>query len=425
MNTPRSLGSAIRTLALTGLGGILEGFDFIIFALFIPVISRLFFPPTIPEWVAQLQTFGIFAAGNLARPLGGIVLDHLGDKLGRKKTFTVSILLMAIATLGVAATPTYATLGVAAPLILLLLRLLQGAAMGGELPGAWTFVAEHVPQRRIGLAGGIMMSGLAIGNLLGALSAVIVNSYFQTGQIASFAWRFPFLAGGIFALIAVYLRRWLAETPVFEKMQRAGRLAPEVPLKIVLRSHRRAIVISMVLTWMVSAAIIVLFVMTPTLLQTHYHIAPRLALEANSIATANLAIGCIVGGMLADAVGSCLFFMLGAPLLATCTYVLYACLPMHQNVLFPLYGLAGLTCGVIAGVPVALVNCFPASVRFTGVAFSYNGSYALFSGLMPPLIAFGSRIDPLAPVYALGLGCFAAVVIGLILSIGRTLPELG
>lgn len=296
--------------------------------------------------------------------------------------------------------------------------------MGGELPVAWTFVAEHVPQWRMGLAGGIMMSGLAIGNLLGALSAVIVNSYFQTGQIASFAWRFPFLAGGIFALIAAYLRRWLAETPVFEKMQRAGRLAPEVPFKIVLRSHRRAIVISMVLTGIVSAAIIVLLVMTPTLLRTHYYIAPRLALEANSIATANLAIGCI-GGMLADAVGSGLFFMLGAPLLATCIYVLYACLPMHQNVLFPLYGLAGLTSGVIAGVPVALVNCFPASVRFTGIAFSYNGSYALFSGLMPPLIAFGSRIDPLAPVYALGLDCFAAVVIGSILSIGRILPELG
>lgn len=91
MNTPRSLGSAIRVLALAGLGGILENFDFIIFALFIPVMSRLFFPPTIPEWVAQLQTFGFFAACNLARPLGGIILAHFGDKLGRKMTFTFSI----------------------------------------------------------------------------------------------------------------------------------------------------------------------------------------------------------------------------------------------------------------------------------------------------------------------------------------------
>ena len=144
--------SDYKTLSLSALGGALEFYDFIIFVFFTAVLSKLFFPADMPEWLRQLQTFGIFAAGYLARPLGGIVLAHFGDLLGRKRMFTLSIFLMAVPTLLMGLLPTYAQIGIWAPLALLLMRILQGAAIGGEVPGAWVFVAEHVPRRRIGLA---------------------------------------------------------------------------------------------------------------------------------------------------------------------------------------------------------------------------------------------------------------------------------
>lgn len=125
-----------KTLTLAALGGALEFYDFIIFVFFAAVVGDLFFPADMPEWLRLVQTFGIFAAGYLARPLGGIVMAHFGDLVGRKKMFTLSILLMALPTLAMGLLPTYASIGIAAPLLLLLMRVLQGAAIGGEVPGA-------------------------------------------------------------------------------------------------------------------------------------------------------------------------------------------------------------------------------------------------------------------------------------------------
>ena len=141
-----------RTLSLAALGGALEFYDFVIFVFFASTMGALFFPPDMPEWLKLVQTFGIFAAGYLARPLGGVVMAHFGDLSGRKRMFMLSILMMAIPTLLMGLLPTYATVGVLAPILLLLLRILQGAAIGGEAPGAWVFVTEHVSQRHRALA---------------------------------------------------------------------------------------------------------------------------------------------------------------------------------------------------------------------------------------------------------------------------------
>ncbi len=165
-----------KTLTLAALGGALEFYDFIIFVFFAAVVGELFFPADIPEWLRQVQTFGIFAAGYLARPLGGIIMAHFGDLVGRKKMFTLSILLMAVPTLAIGLLPTYASMGILAPLLLLLMRILQGAAIGGEVPGAWVFVAEHVPARRIGIACGTLTAGLTVGILLGSVVATMVNT---------------------------------------------------------------------------------------------------------------------------------------------------------------------------------------------------------------------------------------------------------
>jgi MFS family permease len=310
--------------------------------------------------------------------LGGIVMAHFGDLLGRKRVFTLSIFLMAISTLGMGLLPTYGQIGVWAPIALLLLRIAQGAAIGGEVPGAWVFVSEHVPSNRIGYACGTLTAGLTVGILLGSLVATAINALYSPAEITDWAWRLPFLLGGVFGLASVYLRRLLKETPIFRELQARKALAAEMPLKTVVRDHRAAVVVSMLLTWLLSAAIVVVILMTPALLQKLHGVPLETALQANSVATLCLAIGCTLGGLIIDRIGAGRFFAIGCPLLGISVWLFYTQSAANPALLMPLYALAGLLVGVVGGVPYVMVRAFPAVVRFSGLSFSYNVSYAVF-----------------------------------------------
>ncbi|EOI3498167.1 MFS transporter [Cronobacter sakazakii] len=401
-----------KTLTLAALGGALEFYDFIIFVFFAAVVGELFFPPDIPEWLRQVQTFGIFAAGYLARPLGGIIMAHFGDLVGRKKMFTLSILLMAVPTLLIGLLPDYAAMGIAAPVLLLMMRILQGAAIGGEVPGAWVFVAEHVPEKRIGIACGTLTAGLTVGILLGSVVATIINISMTAQAIHDGGWRIPFLLGGAFGLVAMYLRRWLQETPIFLEMQQRKALAQELPVKAVVVKHRQAVVISMLLTWLLSAGIVVVILMSPVWLQKQYGFAPAVTLQANSIATMMLCVGCLLAGLAADRFGASRTFIVGSVLLAAASWAFYHLSGTHPEQLFLLYGLVGLCVGVVGAVPFVMVRAFPAEVRFTGISFSYNVAYAIFGGLRPVAVTMLMGVSPMAPawyvlalsVMGLGLG---------------------
>lgn len=401
----------LKTLALASLGGALEFYDFIIFVYFAATIGQLFFPPDTPDWLRQLQAFGLFAAGYLARPLGGVVMAHFGDRGGRKRMFTLSVFLMAVPTLLIGLLPTYAAVGYAAPLALLALRVLQGAAVGGEVPGAWVFVAEHVPARRVGFACGTLTAGLTLGILLGSLVASAVNRVYAPDDVLAFAWRIPFLLGGVFGFFAVFLRRWLAETPVFEALRARRALVRGLPLREVLRGHGRAVALSMLLTWVLTAAIVVVILMTPTLLQKLYGFAPARALEANSLATLALAFGCVAFGALADRAGAARALMLGCTLLLVAVYALYLGLGAAPQRLSALYAAAGFCVGVVGVVPVVMVRAFPTAVRFSGVAFAYNVAYALFGGLTPLAVALMVVRAPLAPAHYVAALCVLGLMV--------------
>ncbi|KWR82350.1 MFS transporter [Cupriavidus sp. IDO] len=406
-------GQDYKTLALAALGGALEFYDFIIFVFFATVIGQLFFPPSVPDWLRQLQTFGIFAAGYLARPLGGIVMAHFGDLLGRKKMFTLSILLMSVPTLLMGLMPTYDTIGLLAPVLLLVLRIMQGAAVGGEVPGAWVFVSEHVPSKHIGYACGTLTAGLTAGILLGSLVATGINSVFTPAELHDWGWRVPFLIGGVFGIASMYLRRWLHETPVFAELQQRKALAAEMPLKSVVRDHRGAVAVSMLLTWMLSAGIVVVILMTPTFLQKIYGFDARTALVANSVATLCLTVGCVVSGSLADKIGARRTLFFGGLLLAVSVYAFYTTIGTRPDLLIPLYALAGFLVGTIGAVPFVLVNAFPAQVRFSGLSFSYNLSYAIFGGLTPMVVTLMLKNDPLAPAHYVVALCVLGMITAL------------
>ncbi|POP41367.1 MFS transporter [Superficieibacter electus] len=404
-----------KTLTLAALGGALEFYDFIIFVFFAAVVGDLFFPEHIPEWLRQVQTFGIFAAGYLARPLGGIVMAHFGDLVGRKKMFTLSILLMAVPTLAIGLLPTYATAGLAAPVLLLLMRILQGAAIGGEVPGAWVFVAEHVPEHRIGIACGTLTAGLTVGILLGSVVATLINTAMSQQTIHEIGWRLPFLLGGAFGLIAMYLRRWLQETPIFMEMQQRKVLAQELPVKAALVRHKKAVIISMLLTWLLSAGIVVVILMSPVWLQKQYGFAPALTLQANSIATVMLCFGCLIAGLAVDRFGASKTFIIGSAMLACSGWMFYHLAGVYPAWLFLLYGLVGLCVGVVGAVPYVMVKAFPPAVRFSGISFSYNVSYAIFGGLTPIAVTMLMGVSPMAPAwYILGLSLMG-IALGMVL----------
>jgi MFS family permease len=405
-----------RTLWLATLGGVLEFYDFIIFVFFANTIGELFFPPGIPEWVRQLQTFGIFAAGYLARPLGGIVMAHAGDLRGRKQMFTLSVFLMALPTLGIGLLPTYANLGAWAAVLLLVLRILQGAAVGGEVPGAWVFVSEHVPPSRVGLACGVLTAGLTGGILLGSLVATGLNVWLRPEQLTAYGWRLPFLLGGAFGLMSMYLRYLLTETPVFEEMRERRALSAETPLKAVVRDHRIAVVLSGLLTWMLSAAIVVVILMTPALLEKVYKVSSVVPLQANCFATIGLTVGCILAGWLTDRLGTARVLLVGCPLCGIAAYLLYAGVRMDSSLVMPLYALAGFTVGIVAVVPCVMIAAFPPPIRFSGISFSYNLGYAIFGGLTPILVSWLLRYDPLAPAHYVGILCLLGFGVGVFLS---------
>jgi MFS family permease len=407
---------SVRTLALASLGGALEFYDFIIFIFFAQPLGQLFFPPESPDWLRQFQTFGVFAIGYFVSPIGGILIAHFGDLLGRKRMFAVSILMMAVATLGMGLLPIYSQVGFWAPFALIVLRIVQGAGIGGEVPGAWVFVSEHVPENRVGFACGSLTAGLSVGILLGSMVATTITNAFTPVEISAWVWRAPFVLGGVLGVCSVYLRRMLQETPIFRMMQAQKLLATEMPLKAVIRNHTRTVIVSMLLTWFLSAVIVIIILMTPVLLEKTQGIPTAVALRANNAATLGLIIGCVAAGAIIDRVGPGRFFAFGSLLLGMCTWLFYTKGVADPSVLLPLYALTGLFVGIIGGVPYVMIRAFPVAVRYSGVSFSYNVAYAIFGGLTPLLVSLALSWERFAHLYyllaACGLGC--AVGLGLL-----------
>ena len=227
-----------KVLGLASLGGALEFYDFMIFALMAPLLSQLFFPADLGGAWALVYTYAIFAIGYVMRPVGGLVMAHLGDRLGRKRMFTWSLLLMAMPTLAMGLLPMYAQVGVLAPILLLLCRVVQAVAIGGEVPAAWTYVSEQVPVNQVGLANGLLTAGLSVGILLGSVTVLALQAAFSNDAILAGLWRVPFVLGGVLGLLAVWMRKHLQETPIFMAIKQRRLLYQGLPLAEVWRSHK-------------------------------------------------------------------------------------------------------------------------------------------------------------------------------------------
>lgn len=368
-----------KLLFLSSLGGVLEFYDFIIFALLASYLAKAFFPAE-NALVSLMETFATFAIGYLVRPLGGLVFGHIGDKRGRKQTFTASILLMAIATFAIAFVPTYQSIGVAAPLMLTLLRVIQGLSIGGEIPGAIAYVSESLPDKK-GLGTSIVFAGLQLGIVLGLVAQGVMVTLLSPENMQSFGWRVPFFIGGCFGLLGYFLRQHLEETPSFRKIEHQ---IEAVPLLTVFKKESRNAVAAMFIVGMGATDITLLFLFTPSYISNILHITDARYVWLNASAVVLMAIINMMVGFLADRLPrirmlrliTILTFLLSLPIFYI--YVMHYASVKLALLLSSV--LAGLSWGVI---PSLISDLYPTKIRYSGIAVSYNVGFALFGGLTP------------------------------------------
>lgn len=379
-----------KNLALASLGSLLEFYEFMVFGFLTVTIARQFFPPSLPDGVKTFQAFAIFTLGFLLRPLSGAVLGHLGDRLGRKKMFLFTVCAMAVPTLLIGALPGYAVIGIAAPIILLILRMAQGIAIAGEFAGAAVFVTEHAQAGRVGYALGWMMGGSYLGFFLGAFAAALLSNLLEPAALEAWGWRVAFLAGGVFGLIAVYLRRSLDETPLFREIMQNRAVAGPSPLADLLARHLKpTLYVIGCGAWLGIMVLIVYFTM-PTFLQTQYGLPARAVFNANAAALLMLAAMCPLWGLAADRIGAAATLGIGAAGAAAIVWLLFQNIDaIVADPSLLLWWYLGISAFMGSAVAVAMFSAlsFPTAARFTGFGLCYNLGIVI-SGLTPTLLAW-------------------------------------
>lgn len=367
---------------LASVGAGLEYYDFVIYGLLASYIGKVFFPAD-NHVVALLEAFSIFALGYLVRPIGGIILGNLGDKIGRKPIFLLSLLLMAFATFMMGLLPTYHHIGIMATFGLIILRILQGIAFGSEVPGTITFVIEHTKTHQRGTNTGFALSSISLGASLGTGLIFVLTEYLTPEQILSFGWRIPFILGGGLALVSFYIRRKLLETPAFLAYQQDATQIKHQPMVELLRFHPKLILLGISIS-LFSACLIVLGISLPPYVVQIYHDHPDriyLLFSLGYIFSALILPGM---GWIADKIGRVKQLAWTAGIFIFAGIGLFSLLSIHT-----FWALAVFI--IIFHVFVAsLANCylstlaeiFPTGIRFSGTAFCYNFIFCI-AGFIP------------------------------------------
>jgi MFS family permease len=406
----------LKALGVASLGGMLEYFEFIIFVFLAPQIARVFSSPEMPEWLRLMQTLGIFAAGYLIRPIGGIFMAQLGDLVGRKRIFTLTLALMAGPTLAIGMMPGYAEIGVWAPILLLVCRLLQGISLGGELPGAISFASEQVTGHKVAFALGVLASSMCFGSLAGSVVVSALTAWLGADAMQQFGWRIPFLMGGVFGFLSVYLRRFTHETPVFVAMKARLMLSERAPVAVLLEKHRFNLFGSMVLagaTTIVAAA--------TQQFPISFFVGIKHLPMAEVAAMQTLLIGCtFVGNILGGLVVSSRLVSLrdgyvGLQLMTVAGLFWAFGQTTVAGLVLP-FVVLGLCAGGAMGLSLTLLaRAFPAQLRYTGLATCYNVPIAILGGSALIVLTFLGRYSTTYPAFYPAFFCVLSIVTALLL----------
>ena len=368
-----------RIVLLASLGGTLEFYDFVIFGVFARDIADALFPASTPI-VSLMASFAAFAAGYLVRPLGGIVLSHYGDRYGRRRVFLWSVFVMSGATLGMGLVPSYAQWGVAASALMVALRIMQGFCLGGELPGALTYVVETGP-RIAPFVCGVVFACVTMGVAAATAVSLSLRTLLPPEMVPVLAWRIAFVLGGLGGILSFVLRRSLEESPEFARMRS---LASRQPFRELLRTHATPVLVGCALLAGTACFNGLFFSHLPAYLSGVLQYDPRQAVYSQTVGVIASALGILATGWLGDRIPPRYLLRLGVTLLVVLAYPFYAALATRAVNLTLLLTLAGLAAGLTNGsFACLLTDLFPTRIRFTGVALVFNVSFTMFSGTAP------------------------------------------
>jgi MHS family proline/betaine transporter-like MFS transporter len=371
--------AARQAIWAASIGNVLEWYDFSVYGFFAASIGRNFFP-TGDEVTELLASFAAFGVGFLARPLGGIMIGRLGDVKGRKTALLLAIFLMAAGTLMIGLVPTYARIGIAAPILVFVARLIQGFSAGGQWGGSTTFIVEWSASGRRGFYGSFQQCSVVAGLLLGSLSGALVNTVLIPGQVMSWGWRIPFLLGGVLVPVGIYMRRNIDETPAYRKSAQ-GSSAPAgdaAPFWLAARAFGFTVL------WTVVFYIYLTYM--PTFTKTYARLSSAHALWSNTIGLIVLMVAIPLMGGLSDRVGR------RPLLLACCAAFIVLPYPVARLFLsgppFAVIILVQIVFGVIISLfsgpgPAAISEIFPTRSRSTWMTTGYALATAIFGGFAP------------------------------------------
>ena len=403
-------GSSYQRAIIAGtIGNVLEWYDFGVYGYLVPTISALFFPSGDPT-VSLLLTFAVFGVGFVMRPIGSIVFGIYGDRHGRRKALSAVIFVMALSTFAIGLLPTYAQVGIAAPILLVVVRLFQGLSTGGEFGGSSAYIVEYAPQHRRGFFGSFQLVGVASGFLLGSLTAALLNSALSQADRLAWGWRLPFLFGIAVGLVGAYMRWRVSDTPIYTEIEEHGAVAT-APLAEAILRHPRQTLLAFGSTLFNTVAYYIALIYMTSYVVTVGKLPQGYALW---ISTGSLAvmIALLPGlGALSDRVGrrplmlgSCFaFIVLGFPFFLLASSGNLALTIVGQLLMMVFYAPYAATCASF------LTEIIPTRVRYTSMSVGYNCAVALFGGFAPFIATW--LVHETGSVYAPAAYLIAAAII--------------
>jgi MHS family proline/betaine transporter-like MFS transporter len=371
--------SKTRSIIASITGNIIEWYDFSLYLYLAPVISQNFFPQA-NKVSSLLLTLLIFAMGFILRPAGALVFGHLGDTIGRAKTLRLTILLTALSTIGIAFLPTYQTVGVAAPILLTLFRMALGLCIGGEFAGSMIYLTETAPNNKRAIISCMTNNGSNFGIILATITAALFAMLMPASAFANYGWRLLFLLGGLIGFLGLWLRNDIQESDVFKKIQ--AKVTEHKPLRTLLQLHKKHIFHVFLLLIISAAGSYVLMGYLTTYLHVYLHYSLAKALQVQALFNALSILMVIIFAILCDKYGRRKLLTVSALLYILLAYPCYYYLNITGMwlCLLPLVIAYSLEQAI---TPVAMVEMFPSTTRYSGISIGYNFSMAIVGGTAP------------------------------------------
>jgi MHS family proline/betaine transporter-like MFS transporter len=410
------------------LGNALEWYDFIIFGSFAVIIANLFFPSG-NQYASLLLTTATFGVGFFMRPVGGILLGIYADRRGRKAALLLVVGLMTVAIALIGFAPTYAAIGIAAPIVIVLARLLQGFSAGGEFASATSFLIESAPAGQRGYYGSWQMVGQGLAVLFGALFGTLLTRTLTPDALNSWGWRIPFLFGLIIGPLGLFIRRRLDETSVFLATKQKSELRPALGAAVASHTKEALVCVGIVIAGTISFYIILLYM--PTFARVQLHLALDQVFFAQSVSLACTVVLTPISGIVSDRIGRKPVVMSALILYLVLTYPLFAWMSANPSLTslmvtqIALCSVVGILFGPMATV---VAEQFPAHIRSTGLGLSYNIAVMVFGGFAPFFVTWLIQTtgSPVAPAFYVMFGAAVGLLAAFFLKepVGETDPAI-